>query len=76
VQNKNCLVVIVPVWENVIKRYQAKISTAAEVIEELIHLRKEIVNMDSKAKHLGLTDFEYAFYTAVSNNDSAKEQMA
>jgi len=62
--------------ENAIKRYQAKILTAAEVIEELIHLSKEIVSMDSEAKHLGLTDFEYAFYTAVSNNESAKELMA
>ena len=24
---------------------------------------------------MGLTDFEYAFYTAVANNDSAKELM-
>lgn len=62
--------------ENAIKRYHAKILTAAEVIDELIHLSKEIVNMDSEAKHLGLTDFEYAFYTAVSNNESAKELMA
>ncbi len=62
--------------ENAIKRYQAKILTAAEVIDELIHLSKEIVSMDSEAKHLGLTDFEYAFYTAVSNNESAKELMA
>ena len=61
--------------ENSIKRYHAKILTAAEVIDELIHLSKEIVNMDSEAKHMGLTDFEYAFYTAVSNNDSAKELM-
>src|SRR5690606_37895628 len=52
-----------------------KILTAAEVMEELIHLSKEIVNMDSEAKKLGLTDFEYAFYTAVSNNDSARQLM-
>lgn len=31
--------------------------------------------MDSEAKKLGLTDFEYAFYTAVSNNDSARQLM-
>lgn len=61
--------------ENSIKRYHAKVLTAAEVIEELIHLSKEIVNMDSEAKHMGLTDFEYAFYTAVSNNESARELM-
>ncbi|HEY5509950.1 MAG TPA: type I restriction endonuclease subunit R [Prolixibacteraceae bacterium] len=62
--------------ENAIKKYHTKILTAAEVIDELIHLSKEIVNMDSEAKHLGLTDFEYAFYTAVSDNESARELMA
>jgi type I restriction enzyme R subunit len=29
--------------------------------------------MDSQAKHMGLTDFEYAFYIAVAYNESAKE---
>lgn len=61
--------------ENSIKKYHNKILTAAEVIEELISLSKEIVKMDDEAKHLGLTDFEYAFYTAVANNDSARELM-
>ncbi|MCC5917514.1 MAG: DUF3387 domain-containing protein [Cryomorphaceae bacterium] len=61
--------------EDSIKRYHNKILTAAEVMDELIKLSKEIVNMDSEAKVLGLTDFEYAFYTAVANNDSAKELM-
>lgn len=59
----------------VIQRYQNKVLTAAEVIEELIKISKEIVSSDSEAKSLGLTDFEYAFYTAVANNDSAKELM-
>jgi type I restriction enzyme, R subunit len=61
--------------ENSIKKYHANILTAAEVIEELIHLSKEIVNMDSEAKTLHLTVFEYAFYTAVSENESAKDLM-
>ncbi|MFV0521443.1 MAG: type I restriction endonuclease subunit R [Mangrovibacterium sp.] len=61
--------------ENSIKKYQNKILTAAEVMEELIKLSQEIVGMDSEAKQLGLTDFEYAFYTAVADNDSAKELM-
>jgi type I restriction enzyme R subunit len=61
--------------ENAIKKYHNKILTAAEVIDELIELSKEIVNMDSEAKALGLTEFEYAFYTAVSDNDSARELM-
>ena len=61
--------------ENSIKKYHNKILTAAEVMDELIKLSKEIVNMDSEAKKMGLTDFEYAFYSAVANNDSAKELM-
>lgn len=58
-----------------IKKYQNKILTAAEVIEELIKLSKDIVQMDNEAKAMGLTDFEYAFYTAVASNESAKELM-
>ncbi|MDP8201826.1 MAG: type I restriction endonuclease subunit R [Candidatus Tenebribacter burtonii] len=61
--------------ENAIKKYHNKILTAAEVMEELIKLSKEIVNMDNEAKELDLTDFEYAFYTAVADNKSARELM-
>jgi type I restriction enzyme R subunit len=61
--------------ENAIRKYHSKILTAAEVIEELINLSKDIVEMDKEASHLGLTDFEYAFYTAVADNDSARELM-
>ncbi|WP_430899376.1 MULTISPECIES: HsdR family type I site-specific deoxyribonuclease [unclassified Paraflavitalea] len=61
--------------ENSIKKYHNKILTAAEVIEELINLSKDIVKGDEEAKQMGLTDFEYAFYTAVANNDSARELM-
>lgn len=62
--------------ETSIRKYQNKILTAAEVIEELIKLSKEIVHMDSEAKALNLTEYEYAFYTAVANNESAREVMA
>ena len=61
--------------ENAIKKYHNKILTAAEVIEELINLSKNIVEMDSEAKAMGLTEFEYAFYTAVADNESARELM-
>lgn len=61
--------------ETAIKRYQNKILTAAEVMDELIKLSKDIVASDEEAKKLGLSDFEYAFYTAVANNDSARELM-
>ena len=62
--------------ENSIKKYHNKIITAAEVIEELINLSKEIQKMDEEPKAMGLSDFEYAFYSAIANNESAKEVMA
>lgn len=61
--------------EDIINRYQNKLFTAVQVIDELIKLSKEIVASDLEAEELGLTDFEYAFYTAVANNDSARELM-
>jgi len=48
---------------------------AAEVMEELINVSKEIGASDQEAKQMGLTDFEYAFYTAVANNETARELM-
>jgi len=61
--------------ENSIKKYHNKVITAAEVIEELINLSKDIHKMDEEPKAMGLTDFEYAFYTAIANNNSAIEVM-
>ncbi len=71
VQSKQLLEML----ENAIKRYQNKVLTAAEVIDELIKVSKEIVASDSESKQMGLTEFEYAFYTAVASNDSARELM-
>ena len=61
--------------ENSIKKHHSKILIAAEVIEELIELSKEIQKMDKEPQEMGLSDFEYAFYTAIANNDSARELM-
>ncbi len=61
--------------ENSIRKYHNKILTAAEVIEELIKLSKEITEMDKIPKAMGLSDYEYAFYTAIADNDSAKQLM-
>jgi type I restriction enzyme R subunit len=61
--------------EQSIKKYHNKILTAAEVIDELIKLSKDIVQIDNEAKQMDLTDYEYAFYTAVANNDSARQLM-
>jgi len=63
------------VLEELIRRYNNKIITAAEVIEELIKLAKDIKQSDKEPEEMGLTDFEYAFYTAVANNQSARDLM-
>jgi type I restriction enzyme R subunit len=61
--------------EGSIKKYHNKVITAVEVINELIDLAKDIQKQDEEPKELGLSDFEYAFYSAIANNDSAKELM-
>lgn len=58
-----------------IKSYQNKVLTAAEVIDELIKLAKAIQESDKLAEELKLTEYEYAFYSAVAENESAKELM-
>ncbi len=61
--------------EDSIKKYHNKVITAAEVIEELIELGKEIKRADKEPREMGVSDFEYAFYTAIADNDSARELM-
>jgi type I restriction enzyme R subunit len=58
-----------------IKRYHNKVITAAEFMDELIKQGKHIRDLDEEPEELGLSTQEYAFYTAVANNDSAKELM-
>ena len=61
--------------EESIMKYHNKILTAAEVIEELIELSKDIRRIDKEPEEMGLSDFEYAFYTAIADNKSAREVM-
>lgn len=60
---------------NTIRKYQNNIITAAEVIEELISHAKEIKDSDKEPKEIGLTDFEYAFYMALADNENARDVM-
>lgn len=57
--------------ESSIKRYQNKVLTAAEIIQEYIELAKVIKDADRRGELLGLTDDELAFYDALEVNDSA-----
>jgi len=61
--------------EGSIKRYHNKIITAAEFMDELISHSKSAVKMNKEHEEMGLTSYEFAFYTAIADNDSAKELM-
>ena len=56
---------------NTIKRYQNRAIEAAQVIEELIALAKDMREADRRGEKLGLSDEELAFYDALEVNDSA-----
>ncbi len=57
--------------EQAIRRYQNRAIEAAQVIEELIELAKEMRQASSRGDELGLTEEEVAFYDALETNDSA-----
>jgi len=57
--------------EQTIRRYQNRAIEAAQVIEELIALAKEMRAASSRGDVLGLSEEELAFYDALETNDSA-----
>ncbi len=61
--------------ENAIKKYQNNLITAVQVIEELIDIAKDVRATDERAKSLGLSEYEIAFYDALAINDSAKSVL-
>lgn len=61
--------------ESAIKKYQNNLLTAAQVIEELVKLAKDIRESDKRGEALNLGDDELAFYDALANNESAKEVL-
>ena len=57
--------------EKTIRKYQNRAIEAAQVIEELIQLAKEMREAQQRGDDLGMTDDEIAFYDALEVNDSA-----
>jgi len=57
--------------EQTIRRYQNRAIAAAQVIEELIALAKDMRAAGARGEALGLTEDELAFYDALETNDSA-----
>ncbi len=57
--------------EQALRRYQNRAIEAAQVIEELIALAKDMREADRRGEDLGLSEEELAFYDALETNDSA-----
>lgn len=61
--------------EEAIRRYQNRAIEAAQVIEELIAIAKEMRAAQERGEKLGLTDDEVAFYDALAANESAVREL-
>jgi type I restriction enzyme R subunit len=57
--------------EQSLHRYQNRAIEAAQVIEELIELAKQMREADRRGEAPGLSEDELAFYDALETNDSA-----
>ena len=61
--------------EQTIRRYQSRAVEAAQVIEELISLARELREANARGEELGLSEDEFAFYDALGVNDSAVQVL-
>ena len=61
--------------EQTLRRYENRSIEAAQVIEELIQMAREIREASERGEKLGLTDEELAFYDALETNDSAVQVL-
>ena len=61
--------------EQTLRRYQNRAIEAAQVIEELIELAKDMREANAHGERLGLSEDELAFYDALETNDSAVQVL-
>ncbi|ANV85768.1 restriction endonuclease subunit R (plasmid) [Picosynechococcus sp. PCC 7003] len=61
--------------EDSLRRYHNHVIEVTDVIEELLNLSKELTQGDQEAEELGLEPYEYAFYLALGDNQSAIDVM-
>ena len=61
--------------EQTLRRYQNRAIEAAQVIEELIELAREMREANARGERLGLSEDELAFYDALETNDSAVQVL-
>ena len=61
--------------EEALRKYRNRAIEAAQVIEELIELAREMREANARGEKLGLKEDELAFYDALGTNDSAVKVM-
>ena len=61
--------------EQTLRRYQNRAIEAAQVIEELIQIAKDLQQASARGEQLGLNEDELAFYDALETNDSAVQVL-
>ena len=61
--------------ERTLRRYRNRAVEAAQVIEELIELARELRAAGARGAQLGLSEDELAFYDALETNDSAVQVL-
>ena len=61
--------------EQTVRRYGNRAIEAAQVIEELIELAREMREANARGEELGLSEDELAFYDALETNDSAVQVL-
>ena len=61
--------------EQTLLRYQNRAIEAAQVIEELIELARDMRQANARGEELGLSEDELAFYDALETNDSAVQVL-
>ncbi|MDP4178925.1 MAG: DUF3387 domain-containing protein, partial [Bacillota bacterium] len=61
--------------KDLMKKYNNRMITSAEVIEELLNLSKDIVTAVKEGEEKGLSTEEYAFYEALAADPKVLEEM-
>jgi type I restriction enzyme, R subunit len=61
--------------EKAVNKYQNRSIEAAEVIQEMIRIAKDLREAQKRGEVLGLNDEEVAFYDALADNGSARDVM-
>ena len=61
--------------EGTLRRYQNRAIEAAQVIEELIKLARDMREANARGEQLGLSEDELVFYDALETNDSAVQVL-